>query len=121
MLTHVAVRAGGLGTREFTRDAWRDFVFCAFPESGQAKKRWDAEMKDRGLSKDEAFMVETASAAEIGSEHKNKKEKHKAAFGESLCATHFSVYVLSLCMVKLFFVIRGRRPCRHARAPTRGG
>lgn len=39
-------------------------------------------MKERGLSKDEAFMVETAAAAEIVSEHKNKKEKHKAAFGK---------------------------------------
>eukprot|EP00904_Undaria_pinnatifida_P005712 jgi/Undpi1/2270/HiC_scaffold_13.g05656.m1 len=47
----------------------------------EAKKRWDNEMKERGLSKDEAFMVETAAAAEIVSEHKNKKEKHKAAFG----------------------------------------
>ena len=41
-------------------------------------------MKERGLSKDEAFMVETAAAAEIVSEHKNKKEKHKAAFGTIL-------------------------------------
>ena len=49
----------------------------------QSKKRWDNEMKERGLSKDEAFMVETAAAAEIVSEHKNKKEKHKAAFGTS--------------------------------------
>ncbi|CAM9569698.1 unnamed protein product [Laminaria digitata] len=47
----------------------------------ESKKRWDKEMKERGLSKDEAFMVETAAAAEIVSEHKNKKEKHKAAFG----------------------------------------
>lgn len=39
-------------------------------------------MKERGLSKDEAFMVETASAAEVVYEHKKKKDKHKAAFGE---------------------------------------
>lgn len=26
VLTHVAVRTGGLGTRGFTRDAWRYFV-----------------------------------------------------------------------------------------------
>lgn len=38
-------------------------------------------MKERGLSKDEAFMVETAQSAEIVSQHKSKKEKHKAAFG----------------------------------------
>lgn len=38
-------------------------------------------MKERGLSKDEAFMVDTAASAEIMSEHKKKKEKHKAAFG----------------------------------------
>lgn len=48
----------------------------------QSKKRWEAEMKERGLSKDEAFMVETAQSAEIVSQHKSKKEKHKAAFGE---------------------------------------
>ncbi|CAM9475166.1 unnamed protein product [Scytosiphon promiscuus] len=34
-------------------------------EKEEAKKRWEAEMKDRGLSKDEAFMVETAQSAEI--------------------------------------------------------
>ena len=50
----------------------------------QAKKRWEAEMKERGLSKDEAFMVETAQSAEIVSQHKSKKEKHKAAFGEGM-------------------------------------
>ncbi|CAM9773027.1 unnamed protein product, partial [Choristocarpus tenellus] len=38
-------------------------------------------MRDRGLSKDEAFMVDTAAAAEIGLRHAKKKEKHKAAFG----------------------------------------
>lgn len=54
---------------------------CPTPRE-QSKKRWDKEMKERGLSKDEAFMVETAAAAEIVSEHKNKKEKHKAAFGK---------------------------------------
>ena len=48
----------------------------------QAKKGWEAEMKERGLSKEEAFMVETAQSAEIVSQHKSKKEKHKAAFGE---------------------------------------
>ncbi|CAN0032939.1 unnamed protein product [Pylaiella littoralis] len=50
-------------------------------EKEEAKKRWEAEMKDRGLSKDEAFMVETAQSAEIVAQHKGKKEKHKAAFG----------------------------------------
>ncbi|CAM9695778.1 unnamed protein product, partial [Hapterophycus canaliculatus] len=50
-------------------------------EKEEAKKRWEAEMKDRGLSKDEAFMVETAQSAEIVSQHKQKKDKHKAAFG----------------------------------------
>eukprot|EP00903_Cladosiphon_okamuranus_P010253 g9708.t1 len=50
-------------------------------EKEEAKKRWEAEMKERGLSKDEAFMVETAQSAEIVSQHKSKKEKHKAAFG----------------------------------------
>lgn len=52
----------------------------------QAKKRWEAEMKERGLSKDEAFMVETAQSAEIVSQHKSKKEKHKAAFGGCDCS-----------------------------------
>lgn len=58
----------------------------------QAKKRWEAEMKERGLSKDEAFMVETAQSAELVSQHKNKKEKHKAAFGE------FSNFVVWACV-----------------------
>ncbi len=48
----------------------------------QAKKRWEAEMKERGLSKDEAFMVETAQSAEVTLQQKKKKDKHKAAFGE---------------------------------------
>lgn len=39
-------------------------------------------MKERGLSKDEAFMVETAQSAEVTSQQKKKKDKHKAAFGE---------------------------------------
>lgn len=49
----------------------------------QAKKRWEAEMKERGLSKDEAFMLETAQSADITAQHNSKKEKHKAAFGKS--------------------------------------
>lgn len=40
-------------------------------------------MKERGLSKDEAFMMETAQSADITAQQTKKKEKHKAAFGES--------------------------------------
>ncbi|CAM9812431.1 unnamed protein product [Ectocarpus sp. 6 AP-2014] len=50
-------------------------------EKEEAKKRWEAEMKERGLSKDEAFMMETAQSADITAQQNNKKEKHKAAFG----------------------------------------
>lgn len=48
-------------------------------------------MKERGLSKDEAFMVETAAAAEILAQHKSKKEKHKAAFGECFFAATWGI------------------------------
>lgn len=41
-------------------------------------------MRERGLSKDEAFMVETAAAADVTAQHKVKKEKHKAAFGKCI-------------------------------------
>ncbi|CAM9916693.1 unnamed protein product [Ascophyllum nodosum] len=50
-------------------------------EREEAKKRWEAEMKERGLSKEEAFMMDTAAAAEVMKEQKHKKDKHKAAFG----------------------------------------
>lgn len=40
-------------------------------------------MKERGLSKDEAFMMDTAAAAEVMKEQKHRKDKHKAAFGGS--------------------------------------
>lgn len=39
-------------------------------------------MKERGLSKDEAFMMETAASAELTAQRKSKKDKNKAAFGE---------------------------------------
>ncbi|CAM9367171.1 unnamed protein product [Discosporangium mesarthrocarpum] len=50
-------------------------------EKEEGKKRWEAEMKERGLSKDDAFLVETAAAAETNRTKAKKKEKHKASFG----------------------------------------
>lgn len=50
-------------------------------------------MKERGLSKDEAFMVETAQSAEIVSQHKQKKDKHKAAFGEILLSVQHAARI----------------------------
>ena len=43
-------------------------------------------MKERGLAKDEAFMMDTAAAAEVMKKQKHKKDKNKAAFGESCLA-----------------------------------
>lgn len=72
-------------------------------------------MKDRGLSKDEAFMVETAQSAELVSQHKNKKEKHKAAFGgvplrfsrlPCLVLTGITVYLVD-CSAELGGMIAG--------------
>ena len=50
-------------------------------------------MKERGLSKEEAFMMDTAAAAEVMKEQKHKKDKHKAAFG-------------GLCLAPLWIVIQ---------------
>lgn len=50
-------------------------------ERKEAGEKWRKEMQAKGLTEDEAYLLETAEAAARKEEAKRKKDKNKAAFG----------------------------------------